>query len=74
MRQGTPGGYLMRKQKEGQIIPFRAAYLGQDYSRVLDRGYALNFVERRKAEVRLRRMLLPRTSVNRLTLVHLDAV
>src|SRR5215203_1891977 len=61
MRQGTPGGYLMRKQREGQRIPVKAAYLGQGYSRVLDRGHA-NLRELRQREVR--RITLPRTPVN----------
>src|SRR5829696_5076623 len=59
--RGCPMG-IMRKPEKVRSYP-QAAYLSQGYSRVLDRGYALNFVELRNDE--LRRIPIPRTPVNR---------
>jgi hypothetical protein len=44
MRQAASDGYLMRRSGRAREYP-QAAYLSQGYSRVLDRGYALNFIE-----------------------------
>ena len=62
MRQAASDGYY-EEVREGQRIPFLAAYLSQGYSRVLDRGYALNFIEIRNDE--LRRIPIPRTPLHK---------